>query len=106
MSEDQPQRVRIWTLERARETVSLQIQILPELLAELMRLSGRRPGLINPILDKVADGVSFEPYSAVTPDTFRRHAGAPEDPAQMETWRKTLYDEYQTRHNPQHIVRP
>ncbi len=101
MTDDLTPNERVWTLVEAREVVDLQITILPELMTEFMRLSGGKVGLIDPILNAVADGVSYDPESAMTVDRFRYLAGAPmSDGQELEVWRKETYDRYQEQHRP------
>jgi hypothetical protein len=97
MSEDSPKRTRLLPLDRAKEVVTMQISIFPELLTQLQILSGRKPGLIAPIIDEVADRVSYDPMVTMTPEVFREFSGAPQDDARLAPWRESLYEQYEAK---------
>jgi hypothetical protein len=96
--ENQPERTRVWTAEQSIDVVLLQVRILPPLKDTLTVLAAGKLGLIKPIVEKVADELSYNPDINMDPATFRRLSGAPVDDAQLESWRKNLYDQYQAAH--------
>ena len=98
LDEDQPERVRIWSLEEAAEVVRLQLAISDPLQKTLLDIAGGKIGLIRPIVEIIADAVSYDPETEITDANFRTLAGAPEDDAQLETWRRALYERYQAQH--------
>jgi hypothetical protein len=94
-------RTRIWPLEQAEQIVWSQLHILPELREQLATLIGGLPGLIKPIVEVVADGVSYDPGIEMTGEVFRKLSGAPLDESQLDAWRQTLYYQYKDRHAAQ-----
>lgn len=91
---NQSEKRRVLPLETATRTFALQLQLFPELLKEFSKLSGGSIGVVNALLEKIGDEISYNPYEDMNPERVRAFAGAPVDDAELPAWREKFWDDF------------
>ncbi|MDO8657311.1 MAG: hypothetical protein Q7K55_01125 [Candidatus Levybacteria bacterium] len=82
---------RVMPLEEAIQIFAMQLQLFPELFDELVKLSGRKPAVVNALMKKIGDEISYEPMDEMTPKRMRQFTGAPDDDAKLPEWREKFW---------------
>ena len=95
MEGDPQDRPRFISVEEGQQLFAMQMQVLPALQAEVIRLSAGKIGVIGAIINRMGDAVSLDPDVETTPALIRRTVGAPEDDdADLEPWRESFWKQH------------
>jgi hypothetical protein len=90
-------RERYMPLEQAMGLFSMQLQLFPELLAEVTTLSGGSIGVVNAIMETMGDSISYNPMTEITVHRVREVLNVPSDSTQLEEWRAQFWQSYKDK---------
>ena len=85
---------RFITPERGVELFALQAQVLPDIKAEILTLSGGNVGVFNAIIMRMGDAISEDPDQKTTVSRIREVLGVPEDPSALPGWKSAFWDAF------------
>lgn len=86
------ERDRILPLNTAWQVFGIQLEMFPELMAEIVRLAGGRAGVLHAVLESSADAISYDPMPETTPERIRGFVGAPEQDSELNAWREGFWE--------------
>lgn len=83
----------------AASALTQQLESHQALMDEFMKLSGGRIGLIDALLETIADEISYAPHILPTPEQLRSIVGAPLNDEDLYEWQLGFWDSYKAAKN-------
>ena len=90
----QSEAARVFPKEEGVSLFATQLELLPDIKAEFMHLSGRNPGTMLALMDRIGDKISFNPDFMMTPERLRVMVEAPANEADLPEWRGKVWDDF------------
>ncbi len=94
MGNVESKRPRLFPLEAGMRAFSLQLDLFPEIRAEVDKLCGGAIGVFQAILVTIGDKYSYGDTETTTPQRIRELLGAPAEDRVLEKWRENFWNQF------------